>query len=280
MSHRELAWKTNDGVDIFGQVWQPEVIPARAVVCLVHGLGEHSSRYAHVAEALNKEGFIFFASDLRGHGRSGGKRGHFLSMKTVEQDMDLLLAHAASEFPGLPTFLYGHSLGATFVLYYCLKRNPRINGVVATGAPMHTTLEDQKIKLMMAKIMGGLLPNVSLASGLNPNHLSRSREVVQAYIEDPLVHDKGALGFAKITIFETHPWVLQHAAEFPLPLLLMHGKNDLIALPSSSIEFAAALGDKCTLVLWEDCYHEIHNEPDQDEVFKTMILWMNARLAE
>ena len=75
-------------------------------------------------------------------------------------------------------------------------------------------------------------------------------------------------------------WTLAHAGEFPLPLLLLHGKADMIAFPSSSIEFAAPLKEKCTLVLWDDAYHELHNEPEKEEVFKTMTLWMDARLRE
>ena len=75
-------------------------------------------------------------------------------------------------------------------------------------------------------------------------------------------------------------WTLKHAGEFSLPLLLLHGKADAIAFPSSSIEFAAPLKEKCTLVLWEGGYHELHNEPEQTEVFKTMTLWMDARLHE
>jgi len=102
---------------------------------------------------------------------------------------------------------------------------------------------------------------------------------VQAYINDPLVHDKISLGFGKVMVGIT-TWTLAHAGEFPLPLLLLHGKADRIAFPSSSIEFAASLKEKCTLVLWDDAYHELHNEPEKNEVFKTMALWMDARLHE
>ena len=281
MTHREMTWKTNDGINIFGQVWEPDVVSAKAIVCLVHGLGEHSSRYAHVAQALGRDGFVLYAFDLRGHGRSGGSRGHVPSIESAMDDIDILLDHAKADYPGLPVFLYGHSNGATFVLYHGLSRRPNIKGVVATGAAMHSTLEDQKAKMGLIKIMGSLAPGVTIPTGLVANTISRDENVVQAYINDPLVHDKGTLGFAKTMIFDVHKWILEHASEFQLPLLLMHGKKDSLALPSSSIEFADALDEgRCTLVLWDDCYHEIHNEPEKDEVFKTMALWMNARLNE
>lgn len=279
MKHRELTWKSNDGLDMFGQVWEPDVVSPRAVICLIHGLGEHSSRYAHVAEALAKEGFVLFASDLRGHGRSGGARGHIPSIENVLQDIDLLFKQARAAYPNLPLFLYGHSLGGILVLHYGLKRKPDVKGIIATSPGLHTALEEQPVKIFMAKLLGSLMPATTLASGLDTNAISRDNAVIQAYVNDPLVHDKMSLGFGKIML-GVIKWTLDNAGDFPVPLLLMHGKGDKIAYPSSSTEFAGALKDRSTLVLWEGAYHELHNEPEKAEVFKTMTMWMDARLRE
>jgi len=277
MKHRELTWKSNDGLDLFGQVWEPDVVSPRAVVCLVHGLGEHSSRYAHVAEALGKEGFVFFTFDLRGHGRSGGARGHISSIEDFMNDIDMLLKQAQTAYPALPLLLYGHSLGGILALHYGLKRKPNVKGIIATSPGLHTALEKQPVKIFMAKLLGSLMPTSTLASGLETNAISRDKAVVQAYVNDPLVHDRISLGFGKIMLGVTK-WTLENAGEFPVPLLLLHGKNDEIAYFSSSTEFAAALKDRSTLVLWDGAYHELHNEPEKAEVFKTMMMWMDARL--
>jgi len=277
MKHFETSWKSRDGLDIFAQGWEPE--SPKAVVCLVHGLGEHSSRYAHVAEAFGKEGYAVFGTDLRGHGRSGGPRGHINSIEDFMQDIDVLFEQARKRYPNLPFILYGHSLGGIQVLHYGLTRKPNVKGVIATSSGLHTAIEDQKVKVMMAKILGSLMPTVAIPSGLEAKHISRDEKVVQAYINDPLVHDKITLGFGKVMIGVTTR-TLAHAGEFPLPLLLLHGKADQIAFPSSSTEVAGSLKDKCTLVLWDKGYHELHNEPEKEEVFKTMTLWMNARLQE
>lgn len=279
MKHFETSWKARDGLDIFAEGWEPTVLIPKAVVCLVHGLGEHVSRYAHVAEAFGKEGFILFGADLRGHGRSGGPRGHISSIEDFMQDIDVLLEQARMRYPGLPLLLYGHSLGGIQVLHYGLTRKPNVKGVIATSSGLHTALEQQSAKIAMAKILGSLIPKVAIPSGLDAKTISRDEKVVQAYMNDPLVHDKISLGFGKVMIGVT-AWTLAHAGEFSLPLLLMHGKADTLAFPSSSTEFAAPLKEKCTLVLWEDAYHELHNEPEKDEVFKTMTLWMDARLRE
>ena len=279
MKHYEMNWKAHDNLDIFAQAWEPAMPQPKAVVCLVHGHGEHTSRYAHVAEAFGRQGYILFGADLRGHGRSGGIRGHVNSIEDFMQDIDVLLAQARLHYSGLPIILYGHSIGGVLVLCYGLLRKPNIKGVIATSSALHTVVEKQSLKVMMAKVLGSLMPTTVIASGLEAKDLSRDQEVVQAYINDPLVHDKISLGLGK-TMLEASNFALTHAGEFPLPLLLLHGKADKIAFPSSSIEFAAPLKQKSTLVLWDDAFHELHNELEKDVVFKTMILWMDARLRE
>lgn len=279
MKHYEMSWKSRDGLDIFAQAWEPDIVQPKAVVCHVHGLGEHSSRYVHVAEAFSKEGFVLFTSDLRGHGRSAGPRGHINAIEDFMQDIDVLFEQARSRYPGLPLFLYGHSLGGILVLHYGLSRKPDVKGVIATSSGLRTALEKQPLKVFLAKVLGSLIPSTTIVSGLDPNGISHDKNVVKAYQEDPLVHDKASLGFGKVMLGVTK-WTLEHAGEFSRPLLLLHGKADPIAFPSGSIEFAAPLKEKCTLVLWEDGYHELHNEPDKAEVLKTMTLWMDARLQE
>jgi alpha-beta hydrolase superfamily lysophospholipase len=116
-------------------------------------------------------------------------------------------------------------------------------------------------------------------SGLDAHAISRNKQIVDIYINDPLNHDRVSLGFGRIMLGVTK-WTLAHAGEFSLPLLLMHGKADAIAFPTGSMEFAAALKDRCTLFLWEDAFHELHHEPEQAEVFNTILIWMDARLRE
>ncbi len=279
MNNTEYKWTAFDGLELYGQSWEPAARTAKAVVCLVHGVGEHSSRYEHVAQAFGREGYATVSMDLRGHGRSGGIRGHIMSVNEYMNDIDLLLEKAAALFPGLPKILYGHSLGGILVLYHGLTRKSGVKGVIATSSGLHTSVEEQPAKIMAARVLGSILPKTVMASGLDTKALSRDETVVQAYLKDPLVHDKMSLGFGKEMLGVTK-WVLTHAGEFPYPLLLMHGKADRIAYPSSSTDVADALKEKCTLVLWDGAYHELHNEFEKAEVFKTMTIWMDARLKE
>ena len=279
MIHFEDTWKSFDGLDIFVQGWKPETDTAKAVVCLVHGLGEHSARYSHVAEALVKSGYILFGADIRGHGRSSGLRGHTPSDDAILKDIDLLLENAQKRFPKIPILLYGNSLGGIFVLYYGLKRKPAIKGIIATSAAMHTALENQPAKILASKILGSLVPKLSMPSGLDTNALSQDPKVLQEYVNDPLVHDKVTVGFGKIVLSMSR-YILLHDAELSVPILLMHGKEDAIAFPSGSIEVAAQLPEKSKLVLFEGARHELHNEPVKNEVSKTMINWLNNRIED
>jgi acylglycerol lipase len=121
------------------------------------------------------------------------------------------------------------------------------------------------------------MPSMAIPSGLDPNDLSCRKEVVDAYVNDPLVHDKMTLGFGKIML-SVLPWTLEHAHEFSLPLLIMHGMDDKLGYPRGSEEFANLVKQNCTLKLWNGLYHEIHNEPEQNEVLAFTIDWMNSQL--
>lgn len=276
MEHFEFHWKSEDGLQLYGQGWQSCGAP-KAVVSLVHGLGEHSGRYAHVAETFNQAGYAVLTFDLRGHGKSEGPRGHTPSFEAFMCDIDHLLAEAAQRFPERPRFLYGHSLGGILVLNYALRRKPDLAGVIATSSGLHTALETQKAKVTLARLVGPVLPTVSLASGLDASAISRDPAVVQAYVQDPLVHDRTSFGMASSLLGAIH-YALEHAPEFPLPLLLVHGTADRVAFPSSSTEFAAAFQGDCTLKLWDGLYHETHNEPEKQEVLRYTIEWMERHL--
>ncbi len=274
----ESNWTDKQGLKFHSKGWEPDKKP-KAVVAFVHGLGEHIGRFAHIGEAFSNAGYALMGFDLRGHGKSGGLRGHTPSIEVFVQDIDLLLEQVHARYPGVPTFLYGHSLGGILVLNYGLRRKPDLKGVIATSAGLHTELENQPLKVAMANLLGGLLPTVSLASGLDTSKLSHDPQVEQEYIQDPWVHDKVSLGFGKIML-AANKWTLQHASEFGLPLLLVHGRADAIAFPAGSEEFAAAMGGRAKLVLWDHLYHETHNEPEKAEVLKTTIRWMDERLKQ
>lgn len=276
MKATEWSWKSNDGLEMYAQSWEPEGDP-KAVVCLAHGLGEHSSRYAHVGKAFTDAAFALAAFDLRGHGRSGGPRGHTPSYEALMDDTAQFIDLVAGRYPGKPRFLYGHSMGGNQVINFALRRDAELVGVIATGPWLKLAFQPSASKVLLGKIMNKIQPGFSQPSGLETAALSHDSEIVRAYVNDPLVHDEISARLF-VNMFETGLWALDHAAELSLPLLLMHGSADQITSPEASEQFAASAGNQVTMRIWNDLYHEIHNEPEQKEVFAFMIDWMNSQL--
>ena len=276
MKHTEFKFKTFDGLQLFGQSWQPEV-QSRAVVCLIHGLGEHSGRYAHLADSLNQAGYILISFDLRGHGKSEGPRGHTPTYEALMNDISSLLEVANQQFSQLSFFLYGHSLGGSLVLNYILRRQPQFKGVIVTAPWLRLAFEPPAFKIILGKITNQLFPAFSQKSDLDTKVLSHDAEVVHAYENDPLVHDHISARMF-IGIYQSGQWVLEHASEFSLPLLLMHGGDDKIISVEASREFADKINGNCTFKIWDGFYHEIHNEPEKEKVFKFMVDWLDKQV--
>jgi alpha-beta hydrolase superfamily lysophospholipase len=276
MKHDEFYRQSYDNLKLYWQCWSPNR-EAAGVVCLIHGLGEHSGRYAYLASALSAANFATITFDLRGHGKSEGKRGDTPSYEAYLKDMDLLIREAGERFPGIPCFLLGHSLGSTMVLYYTLKRQPTLTGVIGTGPGFKTDLTSQTGKVIIARILGVVLGSASLHTGLVPTTLSRDPRVVQSYVADPLIHDRATLRFGKASL-EAITWTYKHAAEFPLPMLLMHGTLDRLCYPKGTQEFAERVPGFCTLKLWDGLFHEIFNEPEKDQVIAYLIEWMERQI--
>lgn len=276
MKHEEMFWQASDGLQLFAQSWEPAG-EVEGVICLVHGLGEHSGRYGHWVEMLGQAGYAVLAPDLRGHGKSGGARGHTPSFERYMDDLSLLLDEAARRFPDKPCFLYGHSMGGLLVANYVLRRRPRLAGVVITSPGLRTALEKQTGKVAAVRLLGAIAPGLSQPSGLDPATLSRDPAVVEAYRNDSLVHDRISLGMARGSLAAIG-YAFAHAAEFSLPLLLMHGAADQLTFAAGSSEFAALLPGDCTLKIWDQLYHELHNEPEKDQVATVLVEWLNSKL--
>ena len=181
--------KLSNGQVLRGMIQSPGE-RQRAVIILVHGIGEHIHRYDDWAALFNKEGIGFTGVDLPGHGRSDGTRGDIKSYTLLGEMIDILIKSCDQTFPGCPVYLYGHSLGGGIVLDYLLRRNPKIKGAIVSSPYLRLAFEPPKIKLILASVMKYILPGLIQPSGLNVNHISHDKNVVEKYKSDPLVHGK------------------------------------------------------------------------------------------
>jgi alpha-beta hydrolase superfamily lysophospholipase len=274
MQRQEWPFTASDGIPLWGSTWRPPT--PHAVVGLVHGAGEHSGRYGHVAQTLNDAGYAMAAFDLRGHGHSGGLRGHAPDYDALLDDIDLFLQETRRRFLELPVFLYGHSLGGNLVLNYCLRRNPPLAGVIVTSPWLSLLKRPPRWKVITGRVLDWLRPTSTFSRGNDPTALSRDPAVIAAYRRDPLVHDRisARLYFA---LASSGAAARKQADQFHLPLLLMHGAADPVTSPFASQAFCNT-APSCTFRLWPRLRHELHNELERDAVLAEVVAWLDGCL--
>lgn len=277
MQHNEFNLQSGDGLRLYAQEWVPDE-DMKGIVCVVHGLGEHSGRYAHFGEFLTTNAFVLNTFDLRGHGKSEGPRGHSPSLEVIYDDFSLFLEHARDLHPNQPIFLYGHSLGGMLVLDYAIREEPSINAIISTSPILRPAFEPPAWKITLGRVMYRIMPTLAMSNELDRDALSRDPKVVEAYNADPLVHDRISSRLA-IDMLDGGLWLLDNAHQLRIPTLLVHTSADKICSAPASQEFAQKAGDICTLKLWEGLYHEIHNEPEKEDVIKFTLAWIIEQLS-
>ncbi len=251
----------------------------RGVVVLVHGLGEHIARYEHVARRLAAQGFEVVGYDQRGHGHSAGARGGMPGAESLLEDLAQVIDAARREFPG-PLVLLGHSLGGLVAGRFvaeALQAQPaawsrKVDALVMSSPALDPGTN--ALQRFLLKTVAPRLPNLLVNNGLKTRDISRDAGVVAAYVADPLVHDRisGRLG---IFVASQGPVVIAAAPRWQVPTLLMWAGADRCVSPAGSAAFAAAAPrGVVTCREWTDLFHEIFNEPEQEEVLKQLDGWL------
>ncbi len=275
---------TDDGLALHLRVW-PAGHPRRGVVVLVHGLGEHIDRYDHVAQRLNGLGFDVVGYDHRGHGRSPGQRGGMPADESLCADLGRVLYAVRESFAG-PLVLIGHSLGGLIAGRFVaegLQPKPaawwRPVDALVMSSPALDPGTNAVQKLLLA-VVAPMLPNLAVSNGLKVDWVSRSPAVVKAYEADALVHDR-ITGRVGLFVARQGPAVIAAAPRWTTPTLLMWAGADRCVSPAGSAAFAAAAPRQVVTVReWPGLFHEIFNEPEQDDVLQAMADWLAARLPE
>ena len=243
--------------------------PKAGWVILVHGLGEHSGRYGRLIEMLNDAGFAVYVFDWPGHGRSHGKRGH----TSIEEAMGII--DSIIEELGEKPFLFGHSLGGLAVIRYAETRPDRLRGVIASSPALAKSPETPGFMVALAKFLGRVAPSVTFSNGINPSKLSRSKEAVRKYVEDPLVHNRISAKLGGSTFVNME---LAHieAGRIEAPVLLLVGTGDVITPPEGSRRLFERLKVKDkALREFKGAYHEIFEDPEwADEFYETIVGWL------
>jgi len=271
--------RTRDGLPLARRDWPSA--DARGTIVIVHGLGEHIGRHSHVAARLNKSGWSVVGYDQRGHGASPGERGRIAADDDLLADLGAVVDAVRAETSG-PLVLLGHSLGGLVVARFVAAalESPRpawqrdVDALVLSSPALDIGMTGARRTVLAT--LEKVTPNLGIGNGLDATGISRDPAVVAAYRADPLVHDRIAPRLVRF-LADAGPAVRALAPRWQVPTLLLYAGSDRLVVPAGSAAFAAAAPPAVvTARPFASLFHEIFNEPEQDEVLSVLTAWLDT----
>lgn len=274
----EGHFRTRDGEQLFTRCWRAS--ESRGSVALIHGYGEHSGRYDHVAAAFNALDLDVYTYDQRGHGRSPGKRGHMASYRQLVLDLQEFLQHLAPKIGEAPTFFFAHSMGGLVLVNYLADYRPPVRGIVFSSPFLCLGEEVSPMLVRISRVLEVVAPWAPVAR-VNPEYVSRDAAVVQTYIADPFVFHGKINAKTGAQINAAVERAQQNLDRINAPAYILHGTADRLAPPASSTLLHEGIGSSDrTLRLYDGGYHELFNDQDRQQVLDEIGEWLRQKLGE
>jgi alpha-beta hydrolase superfamily lysophospholipase len=279
VEHFEGKLKGKGSYDLYWQAWQPEKKP-RAILLAVHGLGEHSGRYAEFARWFTERGYTIYAPDHYGHGKSGGRRCYIPRFADYVDDLKAFFDVVRAKHTDLPLFMIGHSMGGTIAAAFTAKYPDALRGLVLSGALLKPGDSVSHGQILLARLLSVILPGMGIAP-IEAAAISKDKNVVERYVTDPLVYRGKLCARTGAELIVTMKDVLPRIfPDIRLPLLIMYGAEDRLSNPQGSEALYAAAGSRDkTLKRYDGLFHEIFNEPEREQVFADLLAWLEKHPA-
>ena len=271
---RSLVLKMRDGTDIHCVDYFP-ANPAHSGIVFMHGLGEHSGRYTHLAVFFCERGYAVRTYDHRGHGKSSGKRGDTPHQDSLLDDAQHIIQDWHATCPPLVTrqLLLGHSMGGLYAAKFALSKVCALNGLILSAPALAIYMNF--IERSLLNVLSSVAPALTLSNGLKTKYLTHDAEVVASYLSDALVHNRISARLLDSMLTTMHD-VFSHAASLDLPTLLLVAGQDKLVDSTGSLRFAEASPENyLRLHTYENLYHEIFNELDAKAVFDDVSSWLD-----
>lgn len=275
--HETFNFTGLESFNIFCQSWHPEGA-LRAALLIVHGYAEHSGRYRHVAEHFAALGYAVYALDHRGHGQSDGVRADVIRFEDYLTDLKTFLDMVKEREPGRRVFLIGHSMGGAIVTLFAARHGADFDGLITSGAGVKVEGGVSPLLISLSKIVAALAPRLPTVP-LDAEAVSRDPEVVARYRSDPLNYLGKVRARMGVQLLRAAELIAPELHNITLPALILHGTADRLADPTGSqmIYDDITSTDK-TIEFYDGLYHEIFNEPEQEQVFADIAAWLEARV--
>lgn len=276
LSPEQSTLVTADGTRLFVLDWLlPPDQAVRGGIVLMHGLGEHCGRYAHVAEFFNQHGWSVRAYDHRGHGRSGGPRGDVPADATLSADAEMVIADFVRAQVGRwagPPMLFGHSMGGLFAARFACSHRLPLRGLILSSPLL--ALKLTPFQAVLSHIMRRVAPGFAVSNGLKAEYLSHDLALVEAYRVDPYGQGKISARLLQ-ALFAAIAQVHSEAATLQLPVLMVVAGDDrLVDASGSDVLYARLDPTRAILHRYAQLYHEIFNEIDKARVFDDVRAWL------
>lgn len=277
MSAMEGSFRGVRGTSIFYQAWLPEG-DAKAVVLVVHGLGEHSGRYGNVVEALVPRGYAVYALDHIGHGKSGGEREVIERFEDFTDTLTTYLGMVKAWQPGKPVFLMGHSMGGLIACAYLLDHQAEFRGAVISAPAIKVGAAVSGATIVMGKVLSAIAPKMGVLA-LDPTGISRDPAVVDAYVSDPLVYHGKTPARLAAEMLKAMQRVTAEIGTLTVPFIAVQGSEDRLVDPGGAqMLFDGASSKDKTLKVYEGFFHEVFNEPERATVLADVAAWLDAHV--
>lgn len=272
MSATSITTCAADGMPLRGYRWHAACKAPRELV-IVHGGFEHIARYSRLAGHFSACGFNVTGLDLRGHGHSGGRRGHIHSFSDYALDLKAAVGLASEQ----PVILLGHSMGALIVLDALCAGLTGVERIVLTS-PFLGLPQVPAWKHCLVRMLSPLLPTFRLPGGLKPRDICSDPAVVRAYAEDPLIYST-LTAHCAAEMIRAHRRVHAAAATLTHPAYLAYGSQDRVVSICAIEDFASRYGGPLTTRLWEGLFHELLNETIRDQVIGEIGAWLQGTVS-
>ena len=277
MEHTEGNFKGVRDVNIYYQAWRPGG-DIKAALLVVHGLGEHSGRYMNVVNHFVPLGYAIYGLDHIGHGKSGGLREFVDRFQDFTETLTIFYNLVVEQQPDAPIFILGHSMGGLITSYYLLDHPSDFKGAIISGPLVEVGEDVSQFTILLGKILSVIAPKMGIIE-LDVDAISRDPDVVQAYVNDPLVFHGKTPARLGAEIISAITRVTEEANKIRLPVLIVHGSEDRLAAPSGSqMLFDKAASEDKTLKIYDGLYHEVLNEPEREMVLKDIEDWLETHL--
>ncbi len=273
----ESEIRGHDGTPLRVLTWAADGDP-RALLVIVHGLGEHVGRYAPVAAAFQAVGVTVLGADHRGHGRSGGLRGHVDGFDEYTADVACAVRHAQDQVgKDIPWFLLAHSMGGLIgVRYLCDASLPQPAGAILSNPQLGLAFEPPKVKVLAGRLLSRLLPKLRLDSELDANAISRDPVEVARYLADPLVHSKvSTRWFTSMNAAVDEARASAPRIAVPTLWILSGGDRICSAPAARAVQERVPGSQRLDL---PDAFHEAHNGPDRQRFLDAATSFVQEQL--